>query len=119
MTCPRVTWKVRVLFFTRDGEEKDALEFAFLFVDARSRFIAVSAFIVIFLHFFVLPSLAALVIKEREREEGKKRSYPEFQKSDRSSLQSPSNRTRAKTRGIESSPFGFSSMWVVFARDDA
>jgi len=50
---------------------------------------------------------------------GKKRSYPEFQKSDRSSLQSPSNRTRAKTRGIESSPFGFSSMWVVFARDDA
>jgi hypothetical protein len=31
-------------FFKRDEEEKDALEFAFLFVDARSRFIAVSSF---------------------------------------------------------------------------
>jgi len=116
-----VTWKVRVLFFKRDGEEKDALEFAFLFVDARSRFIAVSSFSPSQIRLYiVIFSLAALVIKEREREEReKKRSYPEFQKSDRSSLQSPSNRTRAKTRGIESSPFGFSSVWVVCARDDA
>ena len=75
MTCPRVTWKVRsVLFFKRDGEGKDALEFAFPFIDARSRFIAVTSFSraqIRLLYSNLL--LAALVIKEREREEGKKR----------------------------------------------
>ena len=68
---------------------------------------------VIFLQFFVLP----LAVSLDDDEKGKVISG--IQESDRSSLQSPSNRTRAKTRGKESSPFGFSFTWVVFARDDA
>jgi len=73
VTCPRVTWKVCVFFvFKTDGEEKDALEFAFLFIDARSRAVsslsrANSPFIVIFNFLFSWLSL--------DDEKGKRKGY--------------------------------------------
>ena len=62
-------------FFKTDVEEKDALEFAFLFVDARSRFIAVSAFYIVIFSFNFLFSplwLLSLEKREKEREEREK-----------------------------------------------